>query len=155
MPIKTLHYNKLEPLIRDNLSLDEHLPTAELIKTLKQAKKRGWLTKSEMILICHWKSPRAIHYIKSNRSNTIKKVTEAALNSRTEEFKMTELVKLKGVSIPMASAILMLTNPKRYGVIDIRVWEVMFYTGTVQTNSKGVNFVCRQIKVNFLLESVS
>ena len=155
MPLKKFPYKSIEKLITDNLSFEEWEGTIFKIKELQAAKKRGWLTKDDLIIVCYWKSPRAIHYIKSNRSNTIKKVTEAALNSRTEEFKMTELVKLKGVSIPMASAILMLTNPKRYGVIDIRVWEVMFYTGTVQTNSKGVNFVCRQIKVNFLLESVS
>ena len=140
MPIKTLHYNKLEPLIRDNLSLDEHLPTAELIKALKQAKKRGWLTKSEMILICHWKSPRAIRYIESNSTAKIKKHTNLAFATRSEEMKIKELIELKGVSIPMASSILMLTNPKRYGVIDIRVWEVLLKIGAVNTNMKGVNF---------------
>jgi hypothetical protein len=44
----------------------------------------------------------------------------------------------------MASSILMLTNPKRYGVIDIRVWEVMFHIGTTHANPKGVNFNFKQ-----------
>jgi hypothetical protein len=40
----------------------------------------------------------------------------------------------------MASAILMLTNPQKYGVIDIRVWEILYETGAVETNKKGTNF---------------
>lgn len=140
MPIKELPYDKLEPLIVENLSTEEWDETATLIKELKPAKQRGWLTKDELINICYWKSPRAIRHIKSNRSDTIKKVTEKAFSSRSEEVKISELTKLKGVSLPMASAMLMLTNPKRYGVIDIRVWEIMFALGTMRTNSKGVNF---------------
>ncbi len=44
----------------------------------------------------------------------------------------------------MASSILTLINPKRYGVIDIRVWEVMFTIGTMKTNPKGINFNFKQ-----------
>jgi hypothetical protein len=44
----------------------------------------------------------------------------------------------------MASAMLMLVNPGRYGVIDIRVWQVLHAIGTVKTNAKGVGFRFRQ-----------
>lgn len=140
MPIKNLPYAKLEPLIVENLSTEEWDDTSALIKKLRIAKKRGWLTKEELIEICYWKSPRAIWHIRSNRADTIKKATERALSSRSEQIKIEELIVLKGVSLPMASSILMLTNPKRYGVIDIRVWELMFHLGTMQTNQKGTNF---------------
>ena len=40
----------------------------------------------------------------------------------------------------MASAILMLLNPKRYGVIDIRVWQLLHKVGAVKKNYMGVNF---------------
>jgi hypothetical protein len=36
----------------------------------------------------------------------------------------------KGVSVPMASALLTLLDPKRYGVIDIRVWQLLHRMGT-------------------------
>jgi hypothetical protein len=140
MPVKKLSYNKLDNLIKENLSVEEHLPTADLIKKLRPAKQRGWLNKDEMIDICNWKSPRAIWHIRSNSKAVIKKQSALAFSSRSEEIKISELTKLKGVSIPMASAILMLTNPKRYGVIDIRVWEVLLAMGTVNSNSKGINF---------------
>ncbi len=44
------------------------------------------------------------------------------------------------MSVPMASAILMLLNPKRYGVIDIRVWQLLHEVGTVTKNADGVGF---------------
>jgi len=40
----------------------------------------------------------------------------------------------------MASAILMLIDPKRYGVIDIRVWQVLFAINSVSKNPNGVGF---------------
>ena len=40
----------------------------------------------------------------------------------------------------MASALLMLLNPKRYGVIDIRVWQLLHKIGTVSKNAEGVGF---------------
>ena len=40
----------------------------------------------------------------------------------------------------MASAILTLTNPQRYGVIDIRVWKVLYRLGSVSTRPSGVGF---------------
>ena len=40
----------------------------------------------------------------------------------------------------MASSILMLTNPQRYGVIDIRVWQLLYMMGSVKKNSAGVGF---------------
>lgn len=40
----------------------------------------------------------------------------------------------------MASAILMLLDPRRYGVIDIRVWQLLHAVGTVTKKPKGVGF---------------
>ncbi len=144
MPIKELPYDTLESLIVNYLSTEEWENTLQLIKKLQPAKKRRWLTKGELIEVCYWKSPRVIRHIKSNRADTVRKITENAFKSRSEQVKILELTKLKGVSLPMASSILMLTNPKRYGVIDIRVWEVMFHIGTMKTNSNGVNFNFKQ-----------
>jgi hypothetical protein len=140
MPIKDLPYNTLEPLVKKHLSTEEWEGTVILMKKFRSVKKNGFLTKEELIQVCYWKSPRAIKYIKSNRADTIKKITTTALSSRNEAQKITELVKLKGVSIPMASSILTLINPKQYGVMDIRVWQLLYQTGIATTNSKGTAF---------------
>jgi len=140
MPIKTLPYDNLDTLIKNNLSTQEHVPTQELIDFLKTAKKRKYLEKEELEKICRWKSPRAIQLIKSNSEKDIFTTTKEAFATRSERSKMEILTRLNGVSYPMASAILMLLNPKRYGVIDIRVWEMFYHLKLVTTNPKGTNF---------------
>lgn len=140
MALKKLPYNSLEKLINENLDKNEDSKTKQIIKELKDARKRGYLQKKELEKICRWKSPRAIHHIKKNTEKKIIEMTAAALKTRRESAKMELLTSLHGVSIPMASAILMLLNPKRYGVIDIRVWELLYSFGTMTTNPKGSNF---------------
>ncbi|MDZ4845331.1 MAG: hypothetical protein SH857_07250 [Chitinophagales bacterium] len=141
MPLQKIPYDSLEPLIKKHLETKERPDgTEQLIKELKVVKKRGNLKKSELEIICHWKSARAIRLIKSNSEGIINKLSKEALNTRSEKRKMEFFTKLNGVSVPMASSILMFIDPKRYGVIDIRVWELLHSIGTMKTNPKGVNF---------------
>jgi hypothetical protein len=44
----------------------------------------------------------------------------------------------------MASAILMLLSPRRYGVIDIRVWQLLHDKGVVTENPGGTGFTATQ-----------
>lgn len=140
MPVKKLPFRSLDQLLSKCLVTEEEEKTAIVIKTLKQVKARGFLNSNELEEICRWKSPRAIHHIRSNTPSTIRKITAAAFATRSERNKIELLTTLRGVSLPMASAILTLVNPKRYGVIDIRVWQLLFSLGTVNTKPKGVNF---------------
>ena len=56
---------------------------------------------------------------------------------------MAALLQLQGVSVPMASALLTLLDPKRYGVIDIRVWQLLYAVGAVRENPRGVHFTSK------------
>ena len=47
---------------------------------------------------------------------------------------------LQGVGVPMASSILMLIDPRRYGVIDIRVWQLLHAAGAVTGKPAGSGF---------------
>ena len=44
------------------------------------------------------------------------------------------LTGLRGVGVPMASAILTLLDPRRYGVLDIRAWQLLFAIRSVSAN---------------------
>jgi len=112
----------------------------ELIVRLRPAKKRGYVTAAELEAVCHWKSPRAIHHIRANSPSRVRAVTRSALATRSERRRLDTLRQLQGVSVPMASALLTLLDPKRYGVIDIRVWQLLHEVGTVTTNPGGVGF---------------
>lgn len=140
MAIAKMPFKKLEPLLRKHLRTKEDEKTQKVIDRLRPTKKRGYLTKQDLVEICRWKSARAIRHIQSNRANKIESVTRKVFKARSERKRLELLVGLKGVSIPMASAVLMLTDPKRYGVIDIRVWQVLYGIGSVNTNPRGINF---------------
>ena len=140
MPTGKTKYKTLRDLLENELITDENPDTDNLIKSLRHAKKEKVLTKAELLEICRWKSSRTIHHVKKNHRNTIKSLTTKALTTRSEKKRIEYLTKLKGVNIPMASAILALVDPKRYGVIDIRVWQLLFALNSVKTKPKGVGF---------------
>lgn len=140
MPLHPLPYKAALPLVRKHLCLDEDPKTALLIGELREARRRGYLRPSELEAICQWKSPRAIQHIRTNSASSIRAATRAALATRSEKMRLESLLLLNGVSVPMASAVLMLLDPKRYGVIDIRVWELLHKLGTVTKNAKGIAF---------------
>jgi len=135
-----LKYKSLATLLDERLLREEHADTAERIKSLMHVQKAKCLTKSELADICRWKSSRAMRWIRQNTSAKIKHVTREAFTARSEREKINHLTSLKGVGIPMASAILMLTCPQRYGVLDIRVWRVLYALGSVRKNPRGTGF---------------
>ena len=135
-----LKYKSLATLLDERLLREEHSDTVERIKSLKHVQKAKCLTKSELADICRWKSSRAMRWIRQNTSAKIKHVTREAFTTRSERDKINHLTSLKGVGIPMASAILMLTGPQRYGVIDIRVWKLLYSIGSVRKNPGGTGF---------------
>ena len=85
-----------------------------------------------------------MRYINYNHDKGVRAITRKALTTRSERKKLELLTSLFGVSVPMASAILMLTNPKRYGVIDIRVWQLLHKLGSVSTTPSGTGFGFKQ-----------
>lgn len=139
-----LGYESLTDLITDRLVQHEETKTAELIGRLRAARERGYLTKDEFVEICCWKSSRALRWYTANTADRIIAVTRKVLSTQHERRKIELLTDLKGVEIPTASAILTLTDPERYGVIDIRVRKVLYRFGAVKENPKGQNFTFDQ-----------
>lgn len=140
MTLRKLPYNRLEPLLRHFLSTEEEESATELIYRLRAARRRGCVTPAQLQAVCYWKSPRAIHHIRSNSPGQVLAATRAALATRSERRRLEALMELRGISVPMASALLMLLDPKRYGVIDIRVWQLLRELGAVKKNAGGVGF---------------
>jgi hypothetical protein len=54
------------------------------------------------------------------------------------------LIALPGVSVATASAILTLIDPQRYGVLDIRCWQLLFHIRAVAGNARGRAFTVSQ-----------
>jgi hypothetical protein len=139
MALRKLPYSSVKPIVRRYLT-DEGEGTTDLVAELRPARQRGYLRPSELEKVCRWKSPRALAYIKRNSPARVRGATGRALATKSEKRRLDALCELEGVSVPMASSILTLLDPKRYGVIDIRVWQLLHAVGAVTRKSKGVGF---------------
>src|SRR6516164_2214885 len=124
--LKKLPFRNVRELLKQHLSTEEDVKTVVLIRELRHARLRGYLTREELEKVCRWKSPRAIRLIKDNSVARVRAATRRAIATRSERRRLEALRTLDGVSVPMASAILMLLDPHRYGVIDIRVWQLLY-----------------------------
>lgn len=140
MPLKPIPYTRLEPLLRECLSESEDETTLALMRRLRPARGRRYLTPGELEAVCRWKSARAIQHIRANTPRKVRSATLRALATRSERQRLEVLRTLKGVSVPMASAILTLLDPRRYGVIDIRVWQLLYKLRVVRQKPSGTGF---------------
>lgn len=133
-------YKSLDELIGKNLADDEFVETSRLMADLKCVKSRGYFTKDEFLKMGMWKSPRPKQRYLRNSGRYVSSISKKVFSARSEEDRIGLLTNLDGVSIPTASAILTLVDPKNYGVIDIRVWQVLYLYGSANEKPNGTNF---------------
>ena len=144
MPLRRLTYRSLNELLAQELVGEEHEPTAALMHALRGVRRRGSFTRAEFRAMCRWKSPRARRLWEKNSAARVRAVSGAALATRDERTRMELLTRLRGVGVPMASAILTLIDPRRYGVLDIRAWQLLFAVRSVDVNRRGQGFTIAQ-----------
>lgn len=133
-------YASVADLLRRELVRREDPATAALMETLGRARRRGWFSRAEFLTMCRWKSPRAIRHCRLNSAAAVRGVSRAVLATRSERARLGLLTGLHGVSVPTASAILTLLDPRRYGVLDIRAWQLLFGLGRVSRKPAGRGF---------------
>jgi hypothetical protein len=76
--------------------------------------------------IVRWKSERAVQFLIGNSNEKIRRVLAVATAPEaTTETAMMALLELKGVDLPVASAILSAIYPERYTVLDFRALEAL------------------------------
>jgi len=119
---------------------EEDASTADLVASLRRVKKAGEFGRAEFLAMCRWKSARSAPQCEANSARAVRLVSRRALGTRDERERLEVLCRLRGVGIPTASAILTLVDPRRYGVLDIRVWKLLFRIGAVRTNPGGAGF---------------
>jgi hypothetical protein len=134
----------LERLLRERLIVEEDPSTADLIARLRPARARGYLTKGELERVCRWKSPRTAGLVRLNNHHRVRQATTVVLAIMDERERFDALLALHGISVPSASAVLTMLEPKCYGVIDIRVWQILHAMGAVEGNAAGAGFTFDQ-----------
>ena len=133
-------YRRLAELLRRELVSAEDAATAALVRELRHVKRARQFSRAELIKMCRWKSPRATHHYERNTAAAVRRASREALRTRSERRRLEVLTGLAGVSVPTASAILTLIDPRRYGVIDIRAWQLLYRVGAVRRRPGGVGF---------------
>jgi hypothetical protein len=118
--------------------------TKVLLARFSQLRSKGYLTKKELLEILRWKSPRPLRHYELNSEAHIREVTKLAFSTKNDCLRLHILTALRGVNYPSASAILMFYDPKKYPVLDIRVWKQLFRLKLVTSNSRGQNFTIQQ-----------
>ena len=140
MAIIAIPYKSLRDLLTQEPIVEEDVPTSKIIRRLSHVKADGELSRGEFLDICYWKSPRAIRLCERNSASKIEEVSRKVFGTTNERRRLQLLTGLRGVSVPTASAILTLTDPKHYGVIDIRVWQLLHKLQSVKKNPAGQGF---------------
>jgi hypothetical protein len=138
--VKRPGYRSLAVLLRRELTRDEDPHTQTLIQRLTHVRSRREFSRAEFLLMCRWKSPRAMHHYRRNSAVRIRGVSRATLGTRDERRRIELLTGLRGVSVPIASSILTLIDPGRYGVLDIRVWQLLWALDVVDSKPRGRGF---------------
>ena len=111
---------------------------------VRAARRRGFLSRAEFLAMCRWKSPRAHQHYLRNTPARIRKASRLALAAQSERRRIEPLLTLHGVSLPVASAILTLLDPQRYGVLDIRAWQMLYRVRGADANPAGRGFTVAQ-----------
>src|SRR5262245_2775863 len=140
MPVKTLPYPSIAALLAREPIAEEDSGTRALIAALRHVRRRGEFSRAEFLAMSRWKSPRASLHYRKNSAALIRRVSRAVLATRDEDRRIRLLMSLAGVSVPVASAILTLIDPRRYGVLDIRVWQLLHALGAVGRKPAGRGF---------------
>ncbi len=85
----------------------------------------GCFGKADFLAICRWKSPRIVPRCAENSEELIRVVTQAALNTKCEEFRINAPTLLRGVHWPVASVLLHFGHAEPYPILDFRaLWSL-------------------------------
>jgi len=106
------------------------------IRALRDIRQPLFLTQKDLYPIFKWKLrgqfDRVKGHLKKNSDKAYETITKAALSIQESDWELEAhlrlgvLTSLHGVGVPVASAILALTEPERNCVIDFRGWRAVF-----------------------------
>jgi len=126
-------------LLKLSVNSDEFQETLQLKRQIKktlQDRTNPYLSASELDNIVRWKLDKQYHRSKQQREinvdDVVIPVTRACFSIRSSnknyeiELKLKTLTVMRGVAIPLASAILAICFPDEFVVIDSVLWELIF-----------------------------
>lgn len=108
--------------------------------------RNGDLSRANLEVIVRWKSERVVHYLADNSDEDIRKALSIAISPDISDFHaVTALTKLRGIGVPVASAILTWIFPDRYTVLDFHALEALGYAQQDAAFYVGYLAFCRRL----------
>jgi hypothetical protein len=132
-------YSTIDQIIK-KISYLENEKTLEMFALAAKCRKEKELTIDQLYRFCLWKSPLGAHHARKNDAKLTRLVFRECLKTDDDLLKLHVLTALSGISIPTASAILMFLDPNKYGVLDTRVWQLLYDFKKVEDKPNGYNF---------------
>lgn len=86
----------------------------------RRASERGYYDRDGFLTVVAWKATRAVPRAERNDASAIEQAAAAAFRADDEIERVTHLMALEGVGIPIASALLHFAFPDRYPILDYR-----------------------------------
>lgn len=127
---------KLRAIVEDSDVFEETLELSNRFSDLKVSRSPFYLTAIEFDEILQWKLdsqyPRSRELRRLNLDSVVVPVTQAVFAVASESFeyevdlKLKMLSSIRGVATPIASAVLALTDPDKFAVIDSVLWEAIY-----------------------------
>ncbi|MBI3957576.1 MAG: hypothetical protein HY328_02115 [Chloroflexi bacterium] len=127
---------EIAPLHKQAIDFDDTEQLKAKFAQLRRQRKPLYLTASEFENVLEWKLGQQIgrqrNLRAANTDELIRAVTEIALTITHPdkeyelELRTDILCALRGVGVPVASAVLALVFPEEYAVIDFRNWRQLF-----------------------------
>jgi hypothetical protein len=123
-PMFSLRFNKQEiPYWAGRYPVEDDRIVDSVIAP--SVRKQGYFSKSNLKLLCSWKTPRSKPLIESNPENFIHAVTQTALSTPDERLRIEVLMLLAGVKWPTASVLLHFGHSDPYPIMDYRaLWSL-------------------------------
>ena len=101
----------------------------EQLEVLPAAFTEGTWEQEDLEWIVDWKSRRAAGYFQENEPSVLNEVIDETIRTAGPARKLETLLELKGVGVPMASAILVFMDPAAYTVLDQFAWKALEEAG--------------------------
>lgn len=99
----------------------------DAIKAGVRARNAGKYSRNDFLTVCAWKTVRSRTQCRRNSPEEVSAITKFALSTNAERVRIEVLTCLYGVGWPTASALLHLSHPDPYPILDVRaLWSLGF-----------------------------
>ena len=139
MDIKAFHKNI-------DTYISEYDSEKIVFKIGAKVRERGYYLEEEFLAVCLWKSRRPKNLFAQNESNLIEDQTKLAMANKDERTKMEQLLELKGVQVPTASALLVSRHQKT-AIIDERYADALNQLNQISWTHISLNSWIKYISI--------